>query len=130
MTMKKDFKDWNTLKTELNDDAQRPYFHEGEVWWCSLGANIGFEIDGKNSNYERPVFILRKFNKETCWAIPTTSKEKIGRFYYSYLYKGKKFALNLSQVRLLDVKRLSRRAHVLSAKEHEEVKAEFVSLLT
>ncbi|MDB5265747.1 MAG: hypothetical protein JWM39_460 [Parcubacteria group bacterium] len=127
--MKKDFKGWNKQKSDIDDSAPRPFFREGEVWWCSLGANIGFEMDGKNEIFERPVFILKKFNNETCLVLPTTSQSKSGRFYYPYMSNGKKFAINLSQVRLLDVKRLRRRAYVLSQKQHSEIKTKFISLL-
>jgi hypothetical protein len=32
------------------------YFREKEIWWACLGANIGFEQNGKNENFERPIW--------------------------------------------------------------------------
>ena len=42
-TMKKDFKSWHGKKESLHHEKERPFFHEREVWFCSLGVNIGFE---------------------------------------------------------------------------------------
>ena len=58
------FANWTKLKirihaSEANKDV---YFKEGQIWWASVGQNIGVEANGKNENYERPVVILKKFN--------------------------------------------------------------------
>ena len=34
--------------------------HEGEIWWVRLGVNVGYEIDGKSSDFSRPVIIIKK----------------------------------------------------------------------
>lgn len=39
--MQKNFLDGIRLKATIHRKGKRPYFHEGEIWWCSLGANIG-----------------------------------------------------------------------------------------
>ena len=56
-------------------------FHEREVWWCSLGANIGFEQDGGGEDFERPVVILKKFNLDACLIVPLTARPKKGIGY-------------------------------------------------
>jgi len=53
----KNYDQWNNLKKELEERTNMPSFHEGDVWWCSVGLNIGPEIDGKNVTAERPVCI-------------------------------------------------------------------------
>lgn len=45
----KNYDQWNNLKKQLEERKEMPSFHEGDVWWCSLGVNIGQEIDGKNA---------------------------------------------------------------------------------
>lgn len=42
--MNKDFKNWHGQKENLHHEKERPFFHESEVWSCSLGINIGKEI--------------------------------------------------------------------------------------
>ena len=45
--MKKDFKKWMEQKVKIHNDKTHPFFHEREVWFSSLGENIGFEQDGE-----------------------------------------------------------------------------------
>ena len=49
----KDFDKWNELKKKLHVRQERLLFHEREIWWCSLGVNIGFEENGKNEKTNR-----------------------------------------------------------------------------
>ena len=73
----KDFDGWNPIKKSLDDTKSTPTFKEREIWWCSVGINIGHESDGKNELYHRPVLIIRKFSKRLFWGIPTTSQNKL-----------------------------------------------------
>ncbi|HBM45364.1 MAG: 2,4-dihydroxyhept-2-ene-1,7-dioic acid aldolase [Parcubacteria group bacterium GW2011_GWF2_38_76] len=72
----KNYKDWHVLKSEIENVGQEKKFREREIWWCSLGENIGFEQDGKNEKFERPVLILRKFNCGMFFGIPLTSQKR------------------------------------------------------
>ncbi len=47
-TMQKDFNNWNSLKQELDKNEKVLFFKEREVWWCSIGLNLGHEENGKN----------------------------------------------------------------------------------
>lgn len=106
----KDYRKWHELKTQIensNNQTQK-IFKEGEVWWCTIGLNIGFEEDGKNDNYERPVLIFRKFNKEMFWGLPMTSRQRDGKFYYSFKFRSSMSTIILSQLRTISSKRLIR----------------------
>ncbi|MBU2219125.1 hypothetical protein KKG15_01365 [Patescibacteria group bacterium] len=39
----KDFDAWNIQKKKIHSRDEKILFHEREIWWCSLGVNIGFE---------------------------------------------------------------------------------------
>lgn len=104
--MKKDFKKWHTKKEILHKEKDRPFFHEGEVWFCSLGLNIGFEQDGVKNDFLRPVIIIKKFNKEVCLVLPLTKNNKKGQYYFSFILNNVKSTVILSQIRLIDGKRL------------------------
>ncbi|MEK7099501.1 MAG: type II toxin-antitoxin system PemK/MazF family toxin [Patescibacteria group bacterium] len=123
--MEKDFQKWHSFKEDLHRNAERVLFHEREVWWCALGANVGFEQDGKNDTFERPVIVFRKFNKEVFWALPITTQEKSGKYYFSYTHDGKRFSIILSQMRLLDGKRLLRKVTTLPNTEFQELDMQF-----
>ena len=79
--MNKDFNRWNVLKKYLNDAGRIFYAHPREIWWCSLGINVGAEIDGKHENFERPVIVMKVYSKETLIVLPLTSKEKNYAFH-------------------------------------------------
>jgi hypothetical protein len=50
MHSKKDYIIWTPIKSELHNSGNRPIgYRESEVWWCSIGENVGFEEDGKNA---------------------------------------------------------------------------------
>ena len=127
--MKKDFWKWHGQKEKIHNEKGRVFFHEGEEWWSALGANVGFEEDGKNETFERPVLVYRKFNNEVFWALPITTREKRGKFYFQYEHEGKLFSVILSQIRLLDAKRLLRKVRTLSKGEFRSVDEAFQSLL-
>jgi len=104
------FANWTKIKIRLHasETDENIYFGEKDIWWASLGQNIGSEENGKNKNFERPVLILKKFNATTFWSIAISSKLKIGNNYYPFQFNSEKFVLNLSQLRLLSTKRLLR----------------------
>ena len=62
----KNFDNWNIKKKILdkNDvDDLKIFFNNRQIWWCAVGNNIGLEQNGKGENFERPVLIFKKFNK-------------------------------------------------------------------
>ena len=71
--MQKDFDRWNEKKKRINRSAFIDYVNEREVWWCTLGVNVGSEQDGSLDVFERPILVVRKFNKDTVLVVPLTS---------------------------------------------------------
>ena len=122
--MKKDFQRWHTEKGTLHDEKIRPFFHEREIWFTSLGLNIGFEVDGKNERFLRPIVVLRKFNNETLWGLPLTKNpNKKGKYYFTFSFKdGESSTANLSQIRLIDAKRLQYKVGDISEEDFSGVK--------
>ena len=107
--MEKDFDLWNGIKkvTDAADEAARLYFREGEVWWVRLGKNIGYEIDGKSSEFTRPVVILKKYNQYSFLALPLTTAPKPNPYRLPIgIVDGRKAFATLSQLRNIDSKRL------------------------
>ena len=106
--MLKDFISWIQYKIVLHSKPQLVSFKEREIWWCSIGVNVGTEQDGKNEKFNRPILIIKKFNNRQFWGIPLTTKEPKNKyFYYELNIKGKTSYANLTQLRVLDVNRLN-----------------------
>jgi len=117
------FIEWTKLKIRIHISPEKElFFHEREIWWASLGVNIGFEQDGKNETFERPILVVKKFNRHVLWVLPLTSKERIGKYYYQIEYQGEKSTVILSQLRLISSKRLIRKIRKLSSSEFKEIK--------
>lgn len=106
--MSKDFDTWNTLKKQIDTMDSKHFIHEREVWWCSIGLNVGKEQDGKHSVFERPVVVLKKFNRHMVLAVPLTTKVKENRYYFVYRRNGNVEAALISQIRLLSTNRFTR----------------------
>ncbi len=127
--MQKDFDKWNKIKKETHSKDIPPLFSEREIWWCSLGVNIGSEQDGKGKDYLRPVLVLRKFNKNIFYGLPITSKIKNDQFHISINSRNTKGSIILSQMRLIDSKRLGYIMGKITENESKEVKKKLKDLL-
>lgn len=108
------------------------YYHEREVWWSSVGVNVGYEIDGKNENFERPVLIVRKINQNQFFGIPLTSKNKTGYFYVKVKYSDElgNGAINLSQMKVFSSKRLLRKIGMVEEIDFLKVKVKFINFIS
>jgi mRNA interferase MazF len=128
--MEKDFDKWNEKKKSIHTRKKQVLFNEREVWWCSLGVNVGFEMDGKNELFERPVLVLRKFSKLSLLVLPLTSREKEGKYYYTLPeHKGITSRVILSQFRLISSKRLIRKVRKIPSTNHNEIRRKVKELL-
>jgi mRNA interferase MazF len=128
--MGKDFDGWNSKKKHLNDHAVAPFYHKREIWWCSLGVNVGFEQDGTGANYDRPVLVVQGFNPHVFFGVALTGKKKQGRYYVPIgQVEGREASAILSQVRLIDTKRLVRKAGTLDRDLFERVCDELKQIL-
>ena len=126
----KDFDTWNIEKKNLESDGHETLaFHEREIWWCSIGLNLGDEQDGKNELFERPVLIIRKFNNKVCWILPMTTKQKEGVYYHQLEHDGKIFSVILSQIRLTSVKRFHRFVRKISPHQFSLIQDKLINII-
>jgi len=128
--MEKDFDKWNNIKKETHTKQSLPLFSEREVWWCQLGVNIGSEEDGKGINYLRPVLIVRKFNKNIFYGLPITSKIKNDMFHIVINSGEIQGSVILSQMRLIDAKRLSHLFSKITNNELNDIKKKLKNLIS
>lgn len=125
--MIKDFPKWHIQKSDLHENKVRLFFHEREVWSTSIGLNIGYEQDGKGSEFLRPIVVLKKFNNETLWAIFLIKKKKIGKYYFGFESRENHISVaNLSQLRLIDSKRLKYQIGLISEENFIELKKRII----
>lgn len=128
--MQKNFDQWNEHKKYMHVETERKFYHPREVWWCSLGVNVGFEEDGTGSEFERPVLILKGFSKEVCLIVPLTTSTKVNPYHVKVRIVDSREAFAIiSQIRLIDTKRLSNKVGRLKEKKFEEIKKAVKGLL-
>jgi len=113
--MEKDFDRWNGKKKALDSGGNNVDFHEREIWWCSIGVNVGSEQLSQTEDFSRPVVIVRRFTQDVFWGVPLTTKVK------EHLPFRIKFILGihendalLLQMRAYDRRRLVRKIGVVS----------------
>ena len=86
--MEKDFDRWNDRKKEVDRSTFADFVNEREVWWCTLGINVGSEQDGSPEFFERPVLVIRKFNKDTVLVVPLTSSPRRTAYHIAVRHEG------------------------------------------
>jgi mRNA interferase MazF len=119
----KDYELWNIVKGEIErSDHKPPHFNEGEVWWVSVGVNVGYEIDGKGVRFARPVLILKKYSRFTFLGIPMSSKVKSNnKYYFRVKFRDRINSIVLSQIRVFDSKRLLNIHDFISSKKLSKI---------
>ncbi|MFA6407983.1 MAG: type II toxin-antitoxin system PemK/MazF family toxin [Candidatus Paceibacterota bacterium] len=109
MAEEKEFDRWNSKKQKLDEHQSGPHCHEREIWWCSIGVNVGSEQYSQTEDFSRPVLVARRFTKDIFLGIPLTTKLRDGVPFRFRLRVGDvdNDALIL-QMRVYDRKRLVR----------------------
>lgn len=95
------------MKEKLHDTNHKaPYVNEGDIWWFSVGENVGSEMNGKSDIFTRPAIIYKKLAHGFYLVIPTTSQQKNGSWYIPIRHQGKEMRACLHQIRTVDYRRL------------------------
>ena len=131
--MEKNFENWSKQKKKLdkkNLSIIKAYPKEREVWMCSVGINIGFEQNGNNKSFERPVLVFKKFNNKMVWGIPLTSKQKMIDFYCNFDDpNGLAVSAIIAHMRLFSVNRFDRKMYLLNEDTFMDIKHQFLRLI-
>ena len=125
----KDFENWNAIKIKTDNRISRIKVHEGEVYWCRFGINIGGEIIGKGKYFLRPVLVLKKYTGNVFLGVPLTSQSKKGDWYFSIEIKGSQTTFVLNQARPLDKKRLQEKMFQISEDKLKKIKEAYCRII-
>ncbi len=125
----KKFLEWIGLKERLHDNEHEPPFvSEREIWWVSLGENIGSELNGKSNRFTRPSLVLKKLAHGFFLIAPTTTQSHEGSWYVKVSLEGKDEYICLNQIRTIDHRRLYSRLGKLDDDDFRRVKEGFKRL--
>ena len=128
--IRKDFDKWNIQKKDIHNFRKNKLYQLRDVWWCDLGLNIGFEQDGTGKNNGRPILILQGFSKEVCLIVPLSTSRTENKYYLNVgKIKGRQSSVILSQIRLLDTKRLVNKIGKMEKEKFEEIRKAVKNLI-
>lgn len=126
----KEFIEWTKKKIRhhINEEVGKKYFREKEIWWAAVGKNIGFEINGKNDLFERPVLILKVYSKDMCFILPLSSKIKEPVPWYQKVIslENGDSAVIINQGKIISSKRLLRKHDIISTEDYNKLVDAFV----
>lgn len=125
----KRFVEWVCLKENLHSiENKPPLVSQSDIWWASLGENIGSEINGKSKLFSRPVIIFKKLAHGFYFVIPTTTQIRNGSWYIKFRHHEVSMVACLHQARALDYRRLSSKLGTLDDEDYSTIKKGFDSL--
>ncbi len=125
----KKYDEWNEVKKSIAKEENSVYFRERDIFWASIGVNIGFEQDGKGDIFSRPVLILKKYSKNMFLGIPLSTKIKEGSFFFTFKLNEKQSNALLVQSRIYDSKRLENKIGMISKDDFATLKLKFKELI-
>lgn len=126
-----EFDRWNKEKKRIEGSAgARASVRARDVWYCSIGKNIGVEVQGTGYRFERPVLILAKFNRHMFWGIPLTTQQHQFNFFYNFSDPdGRNVAANIAQLRLFSSKRVIRKLYKLDRGNFKQIQRRLKQLI-
>lgn len=125
----KNFPAWLDLKTRIDAyEHKAPLVNVGDIWWASVGENVGREISGKSDKFTRPVIIYKKLAHAFYLVIPTTTKPKEGSWFVHFMQNEVSMNACLHQIRTIDHRRLYSKIGRLDDEDTKRIKEGFLRL--
>jgi len=126
----KKYDDWNEIKKKIDIKTKKIVVpKEREVYWASIGENIGNEQNGKGDIFSRPVLIIKRFSRSMFFGVPLSTQVKEGTFFYNFTFLDKPSNALIVQGRLFDSKRLENRIGMINKDDFENIKKNLKWLL-
>lgn len=126
----KDFNEWNKDKIDIDEQEHNRWCRPRDIWWCKMGVNVGFEQDGKGEKFMRPVVIIQSFGIHTALIVPLTTNTKKNKYQVSLgIILGKNSSAIVTQIRLIDTKRLFKKEGRVDVEHFESIKKAITGLL-
>jgi len=122
------YDNWNVVKKSLQQKDKVEFFRERQIWWCSIGQNLGSESYGKGRTFTRPVLVFKKLSGDIFLGLPMTSKLKQGTWYLTIRHQGKEVTVLYHQTRVFDKKRMVRSFGEVDDEDFAKIKTGFISL--
>ena len=124
-----EYDNWNEVKKDIQDLEDKIFFKERDIFWAKLGQNIGFEQNGKGTEFTRPILVVKKYSKNMMLAIPLSTTIRDGSFFFKFDFKDKVSTALLVQNRLLSSKRLVKKIGKIDEENFIKLKEKLIDLI-
>lgn len=126
----KNYDDWNKIKKKIDSKEVLITYKERDIFWANIGENIGFEQNGKGSDFMRPILVFRKFTNKMFLGIPLSTQPKDGSFFFQFEFLEDKISTALLvQAKMYDVKRLDRRIGMINKDDFKNMEVKMKKLM-
>jgi len=123
------YNDWNEQKVYIELQNIRTFFKERDIFYLRAWKNVWFEQNWKWGNFSRPFLVLKKFNNETFWWVPLSSKTKEWKYYHNFILNNIPQTAIISQMRLIDSKRILDKIWMIDKINYDLIKQKIKNLL-
>jgi mRNA interferase MazF len=125
----KQFDKWNEVKKQIDQREEIIKFKERDIYWISIGENVGFEQNGKGKEFARPVLIVKKLNKQLFFGVPLSTTLRDGSFFYTFEFlENQKSSALLVQAKVFDIKRANQKLGMISQDDFKNIKKKLGNL--
>ncbi|HIP11555.1 MAG TPA: type II toxin-antitoxin system PemK/MazF family toxin [Arcobacter sp.] len=126
----KKFNEWNELTQTLNKKENIINFKEREIYWGSLGENIGSEQNGKGKDFSRPILVVKKLNKQLFFSVPLSTTIRDGSYFYNFnFFENQQSSALLVQAKIFDLKRIDQKIGMINKNDFLKLKEKLRVLL-
>ena len=126
----KKFNEWNELTQTLNKKENIINFKEREIYWGSLGENIGSEQNGKGKDFSRPILVVKKLNKQLFFSVPLSTTIRDGSYFYNFnFFENQQSSALLVQAKIFDLKRIDQKIGIINKNDFLKLKEKLRVLL-
>lgn len=128
--MEKKFNTWNEKKQELHNIEKLVNFREKDIFFVSLGENIGFEQNGKGQEFQRPVLVIKRYTNDMFLGVPLSTTLRDGSFYFKFSFlEDKKSTALLVQHKLYSSKRLIKKIGMINKTDFRNLQVKLHKLI-
>jgi mRNA interferase MazF len=125
----KRFDEWTEVKKKIEKEERIISLRKGDIRWCSIGVNVGMEIDGKGAGFTRPVLVLRVIGSHLALVAPLSTKIKTIPGYIAFDFQGKTLSVCANQIKMISQKRIYERQGKMSNNKFLALREEIFKFL-
>ncbi|MEA1955211.1 MAG: type II toxin-antitoxin system PemK/MazF family toxin [Campylobacterota bacterium] len=116
----KKYDEWNAVKKNLDNKKEIIEFKQRDIFWLSLGENIGFE----------QILVVKKLNKQLFFGVPLSTTLRNGTYFYNFKFiDSVESSALLVQAKVFDIKRVDKKIGMINQEDFKQLQNKLGDLL-